>query len=108
MSPLTLALLLSAQQPTTYCPVIVYRDYHFGAVYKAVPRLPTTCQGTARVRKSSTINVRRNGAPYQPVKPEIGAWDVTRTKTNIPPRELWTLTTWRWEYWDGSRWRGAL
>lgn len=50
-----------------------------------------------RVRKSSTLNVKRKGAPYQPIKPLEGAWEIGKARNTVPTAELWTSLTWRWE-----------
>ncbi|KQR40732.1 hypothetical protein [Deinococcus sp. Leaf326] len=87
------------------CRLQVIPDYTWAVTYKAVLRLSPGCMdGTAlRVRKSSTQNVRREGAPYQPIKPIQGAWTFGKTST-VPKNELWTVYTWRWEWWDAQAW----
>ncbi|MFD1734678.1 hypothetical protein ACFSC4_30305 [Deinococcus malanensis] len=92
-----------------YCAVQIIRDNALIFAYKPVIRLHPSCsrRAQARVRKSSTLNTRRNGAPYQPIRPEKGAWTVTASGTTIPNRDLWTTWSWRWEYWDGTHWRPA-
>ncbi|WP_343757443.1 hypothetical protein [Deinococcus depolymerans] len=88
-------------------------DYTLGVTYRASLRLAPECPpGTVmRVRKSSTTSTRQSGAPYQPIKPLQGAWDVgILAKTPVPREELWTLYSWRWEYsLPGSpqRWRAG-
>jgi hypothetical protein len=84
------------------CTLQVIPDYTLGVAYRAVLRPSPGCPLGAelRVRKSSTLNVRRDGAPYQPIKPETGAWLLSRTQTTVPSRELWTLYNWRWEVYD--------
>lgn len=91
------------------CRLQVVPDYTWAVTYKAVLRLSPGCpDDTAlRVRKSSTQNVRRNGAPYQPIKPEQGAWTFGRTST-VPRNELWTVYSWRWEYYDPEAWNPRL
>lgn len=103
-----LAVLLQAS-PT--CRLQVIPDYVTPIGYRAVLRPSPACAyGTVlRVRKSSTLNTRRNGAPYQPIRPEVGAWEVGQgrvLKTPVPRRELSTstLTGWRWEYWSAETW----
>ncbi len=93
----------------TYCRTIVIKDSVLVVAYKPVIRLAPDCpaDGQARVRKSSTMNVVRNGAPYQPIRPLQGAWVVTKFSSTIPWNELWTTFTWRWEWWDGMRWRAS-
>ncbi|GGK11879.1 hypothetical protein GCM10008955_01410 [Deinococcus malanensis] len=119
LSPLALAgisvqevptLPLAPQTPLVkYCAVQIIRDNALIFAYKPVIRLHPSCsrRAQARVRKSSTLNTRRNGAPYQPIRPEKGAWTVTASGTTIPNRDLWTTWSWRWEYWDGTHWRPA-
>ena len=87
------------------CRLQVIPDYTWAVTYKAVLRLSPGCADntTLRVRKSSTQNVRRDGAPYQPIKPTQGAWNFGRTST-VPPNELWTVYSWRWEWWDAQAW----
>ncbi|MFB9994464.1 hypothetical protein ACFFLM_21135 [Deinococcus oregonensis] len=91
----------------TYCPTIVIKDNVIVVAYKPVIRLAADCpaDGQARVRKSSTLNTRRSGAPYQPIRPLQGAGVVTPDGNTIPANELWTLLTWRWEWCDGTHWR---
>ena len=119
LGSLTAAEAQVAPQPLPACHLRILRDYTLGVTYKAVLRLSPGCRpGTVlRVRKSSTLNTRRGGAPYQPIKPEAGAWELSASKTTIPARELWTLYSWRWEFYDPAginpltgkpgRWRGA-
>lgn len=104
------ALPVAAPTPAPiYCPVEVITDNVLPFAFKPVIRLKDGCPwgGHARVRKSSTLNTKRDGAPYQPIRPEQGAWTVTTRTNTIPARELWTLWSWRWEWFDGSRWRAA-
>ena len=65
-------------QPLPACRLQVIRDYVTPISFQAVLQLSDGCPpGTVlRVRKSSTMNVKRNGAPYQPILPENGAWEV--------------------------------
>ena len=104
---------LAAQR---YCAVRMLPDYHFGFSYFARLRLDPACPagGVGRVRKTSTLSTKANGARYQPVKPDGSAqfgglysWTITKSGDNIPPGEEWTFNRWRWEYWDGSRWKVA-
>lgn len=84
-------------RPTCYLQMIP--DYTFVVAYKAVLRLPASCRYDAvlRVRKSSTLNTVRNGAPYQPYQ---GPWDLGWGRSNVPNAKLWTSLNWRWEYFD--------
>lgn len=104
-----LALCASAAATPTYCRALAIPDNVLPWAYRPVIRLAPGCPpgGFARVRKSSTLNVRHEGSPYQPIRPEVGAWNVTQNGSTIPTSELWTLITWRWEWWDGTRWRPA-
>lgn len=105
--PLTLLLLgAAAGQVTPLCAVTVSPQVTRGVTYHASIRLAPGCPpgGTARVRKSSTLNTRASGAPYQPIKPEQGAWTVTRTGSTVPIPELWTLFTWQWQFYDPQAW----
>ncbi|GAA4013199.1 hypothetical protein GCM10022631_26130 [Deinococcus rubellus] len=56
-----------------------------------------------RVRKSSTLNVKSKGTPYQPIKLLAGAWEIGKTRNTVPTAELWTSLTWRWEQFDPER-----
>lgn len=97
--------------PLPACHLQVIPDYTAVVIYRAVLRLSPACPaGTVlRVRKSSTLNVVRKGAPYQPLDPPTGAWNLSRTSTTVPRDKLWTVSTWRWEAYDPAqnRWRGA-
>ncbi|MVN86921.1 hypothetical protein GO986_09100 [Deinococcus sp. HMF7620] len=103
LSGVALALLVVPPGPPI-CRLQVVPDYTLGVTSRAALRLSPGCAfGTIlRVRKSSTTSTRRNGAPYQPIKPEQGAWEVGATgqplKSPVPKSELWTLYSWRWEY----------
>lgn len=124
--PLIGALSLSASaqvpaatSPLPPCHLRIYPDYTLGVMYRAVLRLSSGCPAgtTLRVRKSSTMNTRVNGAPYQPVRPLSGAWELGTKKSTIPAGDLWTLYNWRWEWYDAralnpltgtaGRWRGG-
>lgn len=115
--PLALALLgllltAGAAAPTpepAACRLQIIPDYTLGITYRAVLRLSPECaeRASLRIRKSSTQNVRRDGAPYQPIKPTVGAWDLG-PKTTVPAGELWTLSSWRWEYYDVAAWSTRL
>lgn len=100
--------LVAVNQPPG-CRLQVIPDYTVGFAYRAVLRPSPGCSigETLRVRKSSTTSVKRNGAPYQPIKPEVGAWGVG-AKVTVPDRELWTLNSWRWEYYDPDLWSARL
>ena len=118
----TAALLAPPLPPS--CHLQVIPDYSLVVAYRAVLRPAPACSRTTvlRVRKSSTLNVVRRGDPYQPIKPEQGAWEVAGTTQRVtrpvPGRELWTLLRppWRWEWFDETalnpagqpgRWRPA-
>jgi len=96
------AALLS-QQPA--CALSLSPDQVRGVAYHVRLIVSPGCPADTafRVRKSSTINVKRKGAPYQPIKPLTGAWEVGRFKSKVPPAELWTSLTWRWEVYDADR-----
>lgn len=94
------------------CTLQVIPDYVNPIAFKAVLRLSPACPaGTVlRVRKSSTLNTKAQGAKYQPIKPLAGAWEVgnsyAQVNRPVPDRELWTTQVpgkWRWEWWDASR-----
>ncbi|MFK7601902.1 hypothetical protein ACI3L1_06785 [Deinococcus sp. SM5_A1] len=100
---LPLASVLGAIPPIpAVCRLEVIPDYTLGFVYKAVLRLSPECEfgQSLRVRKSSTLNVKREGAPVQPIRPEVGAWTLGRLSSTIPDWQLWTSNSWRWEYND--------
>jgi hypothetical protein len=92
--------------PPTNCAVVVLRDYELGWAYYAQVRLVPECPegGSARVRKTSTMSTKVNGNPYQPIRPETGAWNVTRQGDNIPNSMQFTLYNWAWQYSDGQHW----
>lgn len=100
------------------CRLQVIPDYTLAVAYKAVLRLSPGCpDGTVlRVRKSSTMNTVRSGAPYQPIKPLKGAWEVGKrgdvTISQVPVNEVWTVLVpkpWRWEFFQSAngRWTAA-
>lgn len=101
MLALSLALLATPPAPPG-CHLQVIPDYTLIFVYRAVLRLSPSCgfAQTLRVRKSSTTSVKRNGAPYQPIRPGEGAWDLGRLHSTVPGNQLWTSLSWRWEYND--------
>jgi hypothetical protein len=88
--------------PRPACYLQVIPDYTFVVAYKAVLRLSPRCtyDASLRVRKSSTINTVRNGAPYQPYQ---GPWDFGDAKSTVPNAKLWTSLQWVWEYFDPTR-----
>ncbi|AZI41873.1 hypothetical protein EHF33_03165 [Deinococcus psychrotolerans] len=104
---------------TTPCTLTVTPDEVRGAAYHVRFTVAASCSADTvfRVRKSSTISTKRRGAPYQPIKPLTGAWEISKTKTTLPTGELWTSILWRWEQFDPSqlntvtgeagRWRGV-
>ncbi len=116
MKPILLAALLfgaasaaPADAPTTghYCRLVVYKDYQMGFGYYAQLALAPECTPgqVARIRRSSTLNVIRNGARYQPIDPATGAWEVSATGDNVPNGKQFTYTwsTWVWQYWNEGR-----
>jgi hypothetical protein len=97
----------------TPCAVIMTPDRVTPAgAYHARLHLTPTCQAqTFRVRKSSTLNTRRAGAPYQPVRPDgtarfgfVWSWTISRAGSTVPEAELWSLTSWRWESYQPRTW----
>jgi len=104
---LTVSTPARIETKSHYCPITVYRDYNLQPVsYRAVLLRETTCtlDQIARVRKTSGLNL---GARYQPIRPEVGAWEVRAAASTVPPDQLWTLYSWRWQWFDGSTWRMA-
>ncbi|WP_407572155.1 hypothetical protein [Deinococcus altitudinis] len=104
------ALLLGAvsavplpKSPLSYCAATVTRDYTLGITYLAIINRADTCAArqVTRLRKVSTLNL---GARYAPIKPLTGAWTVTTIGSSVPASELWTLYSWRWQWWDGAGW----
>lgn len=89
--------------PPSYCPATVTRDYTLGVTYLAVINRSKACTArqVARLRKVSTMNL---GGRYAPIKPLTGAWSLTASGTTVPASELWTLYSWRWQWWDGAGW----
>jgi len=65
-------------RPATPCTLTLVPDQVRGVAYHVLLNVSPTCpaETTFRVRKSSTINTKRNGAPYQPIKPLQGAWEL--------------------------------
>lgn len=94
------ALALAA---ALYCPITVTKDFVFPAVYKAVLRPDPTCTGQARVRKVSTLNPR-SAAQKPGGRDGLWAWNLNA----VPDSERWTLATWQWQWWDGTRWQRAV
>ena len=90
------------------CPVVIYRDYSFAVGYYAVPALAPTCPlgSTGRLRKSSTLSLKSQGAKYQPIKPDAGAWNVTFSGDTVPRAEkfVYWFSTWEWQTYDGTHW----
>ncbi|AIZ44884.1 hypothetical protein QR90_06840 [Deinococcus radiopugnans] len=105
MLALSLALLAAPPAPPG-CHLQVIPDYTLVVAYRAVLRLSPECgfSETLRVRKSSTTSTRRNGAPYQPIRPEAGAWELGRLKSTVPDRQLWTSWSWAWQWYDAEAW----
>jgi hypothetical protein len=109
------AVSAAADAPTTghFCRLVVYKDYEMGFAYYAQLALAPECTSgqVARIRRSSTLNVVRNGAPYQPIDPPTGAWEVTAFGDNVPNGKQFTYTTssWVWQYWTEKppRWNVA-
>ena len=120
MLKLTLAALLTgaasaAPLPPTpappLCRVVVYRDYVFAFGYYAVPNLAPECPpgSTGRLRKSSTLNTKAQGAAFQPIRPDHGAWTVTNSGDDVPNSEqlMYRFSTWEWQYFTGKTWQPA-
>ena len=115
MLKLTLAALLlgaaSAVPAPPLCKVVVYRDYTFAVGYYAVPTLAPGCpaHSTGRLRKSSTLNLKEQGAAYQPIKLQSGAWNVTANGDDVPrsERTVYFFSTWEWQTYDGHHWLPA-
>ncbi|AZI45350.1 hypothetical protein EHF33_20790 (plasmid) [Deinococcus psychrotolerans] len=103
----TLLLSQPSPSPPVFCEVRILRDYDVSLTYFAVFRLASSCPagGVARVRKSSTMNTKAAGARYQPIRPLVGAWEVSADGTTIPFSSRWTLNSWQWQYWDGDEWK---
>ena len=103
MLGLTLSLLLVS---TPVCGISLTPDTTRGVTYHASLIIAPSCPPSTefRVRKSSTLNTRRAGARYQPIKPTSGAWTISRNLNTIPLKELDTLFSWRWEVFDPKVW----
>jgi len=84
------------------CTAQIVRDYELGFAYYAQPQLASFCPaGTVlRVRKTSTLNTRAAGAPYQPIQPETGAWELSKAGTTIPFNQRWTSSGWAWQFYS--------
>ncbi|AWN23996.1 hypothetical protein DKM44_12780 [Deinococcus irradiatisoli] len=95
--------MLVAQPPT--CTLTLIPDQVRGVAYHVIFKVAPSCPADAvfRVRKSSTINQKKNGAPYQPIKPLVGAWDIGKTTSTVPGAELWTSLTWQWQVYDEAQ-----
>jgi hypothetical protein len=90
------ALLLTSAAPapaSVYCCMVIIKDNVLVVAYKPVIHFAPDCPaaGQARGRKSSTLDFRRNGAPYQHIRPAEGTWIVTWRGRTIPAGQLWTL-----------------
>ena len=94
------ALALTA---ALYCPVSVTKDFVFPAIYRAILRPDPTCTGQTRVRKVSTINPR-SAAQKPGGTGGLWAWNLA----TVPDAELWTLYTWQWQWYDGTKWNRAV
>lgn len=100
-------------QPLPPCTLTLTPDRVQGISYHATLRVAPSCPTGAafRVRKSSTLNVVRKGAPYQPIKPDgspayghLFSWTVSRTSSNVPRAEEWTSLTWEWQVYRPQLW----
>ena len=93
------------------CRVVIYTDYNAGVGYYAVPQLAPECPGNAvgRLRKSSTLNTRQQGARFQPIRPVTGAWTITFFGDDVPNSEqfVYWFSSWEWQWYDGKRWTPA-
>lgn len=106
LTPLALALLLARPAPPG-CYLQVIPDYTLIVVYRPVLRPSPDCPAdvTLRVRKSSTISRKRNGASYQPIIPDGSerydgaySWPLGKFSNGIPRNALWTSYSWEWQY----------
>lgn len=84
-----------------------------GVSYLAALTVSPSCPASRvfRVRKTSTLNMRSKGAPYQPIRPDgsldaggLFSWSISKRTSNIPPSELWTSFTWDWQVYDAHTW----
>lgn len=116
MTVLSLALL-GSRPPPPGCYLRVIPDYSFGVIYRPVLKPSPDCGAdvSLRVRKTSTLNRRKNGAPYQPIIPDgsakyggVYSWTLGKFGGTIPAGELWTLYSWRWQWLDGKVWRDGV
>ncbi|MCD0164871.1 hypothetical protein IHN32_00335 [Deinococcus sp. 14RED07] len=115
--PLSVLLLAPAgAQPASTCRLTMTPATILGASYKVTLRVDPSCPAdrTFHVRKSSTLNTRAAGAPYQPIRPDGSAafryawsWPVSATRTAVPAAELFTLFTWEWQVYDDTLWNPA-
>ncbi|GAA3995157.1 hypothetical protein GCM10022631_01620 [Deinococcus rubellus] len=87
------------------CAITLSPDQVRGVAYHVRLIVSPGCPASTvfRVRKSSTLNVKRKGAPYQPIKPLQGAWEIGKARNTVPDAELWTSITWRWELYDAEK-----
>jgi hypothetical protein len=117
--PLLAALLIGAaaaaplprSMPPPLCRVVVYRDYDFALGTYWTPRLAPGCppDGIGRLRKSSTLNTKAQGAAFQPIRPAHGAWTVTSSGDDVPNSEQTSYfwSTWEWQDYEKTGWQKA-
>lgn len=95
----------------TYCRVTGLTDYTLGVAYRILLSLDPTCEHDAvgRVRKIGTLNMFSR---YQPTKPGglpqfggLWGWNLNAQTSLVPREQLWTLFSWRWQWWDGQSWQ---
>ncbi|OLV20117.1 hypothetical protein [Deinococcus marmoris] len=115
--PPTPPLFAFAAASVPDCHLNVFPDYTLGFAYQAFLQPSSDCLFTVslRVRKTSTISRKRNGAPYQPIIPDgsaryggVYSWTLGKYGGTVPRRELWTSYSWKWQWLDGEVWRDGV
>ena len=110
--PLLLMLGYVPPRPATlatYCRVTILPDYTLGFAYYAILQRSPTCpaDGIGRVRKVGTLNPK-HPATKPGGLPQYGGvwgWTLSANGSGVPYREYWTSLSWRWQWYDGQRWR---
>lgn len=104
---ITAVLTVAALGAPSGCYLQVIPDYTLGVIYRPVLRPSPDCPAdvSLRVRKTSTLSRKRDGASYQPIIPDgseryggVYSWTLGRFGSTVPSSALWTLYTWRWQY----------
>ena len=104
---ITAVLTVAALGAPSGCYLQVIPDYVLGVIYRPVLRPSPDCPAdvSLRVRKTSTLSRKRDGASYQPIIPDGSerydgaySWTLGKFGSTVPSSALWTLYSWRWQY----------